>query len=72
MSLNIMAWCLSDPSGQFVQCAISERQGEWQLIVRQGSSLALSEQCHNDAAALERAHQIRKQLIDLGWTPRRR
>lgn len=68
MSLNVTVWRLSDPLGRAAQCIISERDGRWHLIVRQGPRVTLSERCPTDDAAFDRANQIWQVMVEQGWT----
>lgn len=50
------------------QCVITERDGRWLLIVRQGRDIVLSERCASDDAALARANEIWRVMVEQGWT----
>ena len=68
MGLSVTAWRLSDVMGRCAQCIISERDGRWHLIVRQGPTITLAERCRSDDAAFERANEIWMVMVDQGWT----
>jgi hypothetical protein len=67
VSLTVTAWRLWDPAGKPAQCVISERDGRWQLIVRHGSDIVLSERYSNDDAALTRANEVWSAMVEQGW-----
>jgi hypothetical protein len=68
MGLSATVWRLTDAQGRLAQCLISERDGRWHLMVRQGSRILIAERCHSDDAALERASEILDALKERGWT----
>ena len=68
MSHSVTAWRLADPTGRPAQCVISERDGRWLLIVRQGSTIVIAERCRNDDAAFDRANEIWYAMVEQGWT----
>lgn len=68
MGLRVTAWRLLDRNGRLTHCTINERDGRWQLIINSDREVVLSERCPNDDAALSRANQIWKVMIENGWT----
>jgi hypothetical protein len=55
----LTAWRLTDPMGRPAQCVISERDGRWHLVVREGESIVFAERCQMDNDALDRATDAR-------------
>jgi hypothetical protein len=55
-------------SGLPTNCTINERDGRWQLIINEGHTVVLTERCASDDAALTRANQIWKVMVENGWT----
>ena len=68
MALVLTAWRLTDPLGRPAQCVISERDGRWHLVVREGESIVFAERCQTDDAALNRANEIWTVMKEQGWT----
>jgi hypothetical protein len=68
VGLSLTAWRLSDATGQLAQCIVNERDRRWQLIVRQGQQIVLTERCASDDEAFARATEIWKAMIAQGWT----
>ena len=62
------AWRLTNPFGCPAQCVITERDGRWQLVVREGASIMFAERCHTDDDALNRAMEIWQVMKEQGWT----
>ena len=68
MCLTITAWRLSDRSGHPSSCLISERDRRWQLLVWHDTSIVYWERYDTDDAALDRADDLWRTLIKLGWS----
>ncbi|HEX5109822.1 MAG TPA: hypothetical protein VFV95_15325 [Vicinamibacterales bacterium] len=67
MGLSATVWRLTDARGRLAQCIISERDGRWHLMVRQGTKILIAERCPSDDAALMRANEILDTLKERGW-----
>ena len=68
MGLSATVWRLTDARGRLAQCVVSERDGRWHVMVRQGSKILIAERCQSDDAALIRAGEILDALKERGWT----
>ena len=64
----ITAWRLVRSGGQPTHCIISQRDGQWLVMVRHGKEVTLWERCRSDDAALARAQQIWEVLVEHGWS----
>ena len=67
-SLSVTAWRLSDPAGILASCTITQREAGWELAIRHGRGLVISEHCPSDDAAFERSTEIWTVLREQGWT----
>ena len=50
------------------ECAITERDGAWHLVIRRGGAIVLADRCVTDDAAVTRANEIGEVLVEQGWT----
>ncbi len=50
------------------ECAITESDGAWHLVIRRGGAIVLADRCVTDDAAVTRANEIGDVLVEQGWT----
>jgi hypothetical protein len=65
--MRVTLWRLTDLAGTSAECAITERDGAWHLVVRRGAAIMLADRCPTDDAALARANDIGALLVEQGW-----
>ncbi len=58
---------LFDSLGQLAICTVNRLDGRWELAVRRGKGILLTEHHPAEEAALARAEEVRKALIGVGW-----
>jgi hypothetical protein len=68
MCLTITAWRLADRNGHPASCLISERDRRWQVLVWHKTSIVYWERYDTDDAALDRADELWRTLLELGWS----
>jgi hypothetical protein len=68
MCLTITAWRLADWNGHSASCLISERDRRWQMLVWHKTSIVYWEPYDTDDAALSRAEDLWRTLLELGWS----
>ena len=60
-------YTLVDSRGQMAICTVQSLDGRWELAVRRGKGILLTEHHRAEEAAVARAEEIRKALIGVGW-----
>jgi hypothetical protein len=68
MSLTFTAWRLAHLDGRPAHCLISERDGRWQVLIWEAVHIVVCERWDSDAAALARADELWRQLVEQGWS----
>jgi hypothetical protein len=64
---RVTVWRLTHWAGTSAECAITERDGAWHLVVRRGTAIMLADRCLTDDDALARANEIGEVLVEQGW-----
>jgi len=65
-------YTLVDSGGQLAMCTVQQLDGKWELTLRRGKGILLTEHHPAEAAALARAGEIRTALTGVGWRLRER
>ena len=60
-------YTLVDSRGQLAICTVQQLDGRWELTVRRGKGILVTEHHPEEGAAMARAEEIRTSLIGVGW-----